>query len=150
MTTLTRRYHFSASHRLHSAELNALENEALYGKCNNPYGHGHNYVLAVTVAGEVDGSSGLICPIGKLDSLVRERVLDTFSHRNLNQDVKQFSRVVPTTENVALFAAELLQSNWESYWQNSRVWLHRIHIQETGRNEFEILISKDSELPVHV
>ncbi len=137
MTTMTRRYRFSASHRLHSPELNEVQNETLYGKCNNPFGHGHDYVLEVTVAGEIQEETGLICPLRTLDRLVQGKVLDVFSHRNLNRDVQQFSRLVPTTENMALVVVELLREDWETYL-GSRVKLHRIHIQETDRNGFEV------------
>ena len=149
MTTVTRRYPFSASHRLHSPELGPSENERLYGKCNNPFGHGHNYVLEVTVAGEVDETTGLICPVGKLDSLVEEEVLSRFSYRNLNQDIAQFSRMVPTTENLARVTAELLQQAWGTHWKDSGVKLHRIHIQETERNGFEVLIPASLRSPAH-
>lgn len=142
MTTLTRRYHFSASHRLHSPELSADQNERLYGKCNNPFGHGHNYALEVTVAGEVDERTGLICSLRKLDSLVEDAVLTRFSWRNLNEDVPQFSKLVPTTENLARVAAELLEQAWSSAWPDSRVHLYRIHIQETDRNGFELFMRK--------
>jgi 6-pyruvoyltetrahydropterin/6-carboxytetrahydropterin synthase len=149
MTALTRRYRFSASHRLHSAELDPSENERLYGKCNNPFGHGHNYVLAVTVTGGVDGATGLICSVEELDRLVEEEVLSRFSWRNLNQDIAQFSRMVPTTENLARVTAELLQQAWNSRWEDSGVKLHRIHIQETDRNGFEVLMSNSLRSPAH-
>lgn len=141
MTTLTRRYRFSASHRLHSPALSGSENERLYGKCNNPFGHGHNYALEVTVTGEVDQATGLICPVGGLDSLVEETILSRFSCRNLNEDVPEFSRMVPTTENLARVTAELLQEAWNARWTDSGVKLHRIHIQETDRNGFEVLMA---------
>lgn len=141
MTTLTRRYRFSASHRLHSPALGDSENERLYGKCNNPFGHGHNYALEVTVAGAVDQATGLICPVGTLDSLVEETILSRFSCRNLNEDIPEFSRMVPTTENLARVTAELLQDAWNARWTDSGVKLHRIHIQETDRNGFEVLMA---------
>ena len=149
MTTLTRRYRFSASHRLHSPELGASENERLYGKCNNPYGHGHNYVLEVTVAGEVDETTGLICPLGELDALVGEEILSRFSSRNLNEDIAEFSRMVPTTENLARVVAELLQRAWNARWKDSGVKLHRVHIQETERNGFEVLVATSLRPPAH-
>jgi 6-pyruvoyltetrahydropterin/6-carboxytetrahydropterin synthase len=149
MTTMTRRYRFSASHRLHSPELGPAENERLYGKCNNPYGHGHNYGLEVTVAGEVNETTGLICSVGNLDRLVEEEVLSRFSCRNLNEDVAQFSGTVPTTENLALVTAELLRQAWDSHWQESGVKLHRIHIQETERNGFEVLMANFLRPPNH-
>lgn len=148
MMTLTRRYRFSASHRLHSPELSEAQNENLYGKCNNPFGHGHDYILEVTAAGDPDECTGLICPLRTLDRLVQEKILDAFSHRNLNRDIPHFSRLVPTTENLTSVVAELLQQDWNSYL-GSRVKLHRIHIQETDRNGFEVLTANVSGSPVH-
>ena len=81
---LTRRYIFSASHRLHSDELSESENLATYGKCNNPYGHGHNYALEVTVSGQVNPQTGMVCNLVDLDDAVRREVLDRFDHENLN------------------------------------------------------------------
>ena len=81
---LTRRYIFSASHRLHAEELTADENRAVYGKCNNPHGHGHNYALEVTVSGQVDAATGMVCNLVDLDEAVRREVLDRFDHENLN------------------------------------------------------------------
>jgi len=148
MTTMTRRYRFSASHRLHSPEFSEAQNEGLYGKCNNPFGHGHDYVLEVTAAGEVDDRTGLLCPVKTLDSLVKEQILDVFSHRNLNLDLPQFSRLVPTTENMALVVTELLQEGWAKRL-GSRVKLHRIHIQETDRNGFDVLTTNGSGSESH-
>ena len=73
---LTRRCMFSASHRLHSEEMSEAENRATYGKCNNPFGHGHDYVLEITVCGEVNPATGLLLPIGQLDSFVKEKILN--------------------------------------------------------------------------
>jgi 6-pyruvoyltetrahydropterin/6-carboxytetrahydropterin synthase len=140
MMTITRLYRFSASHRLHSPVLSAAENSRLYGKCNSPFGHGHNYVLEVTAAGSMDRRTGLLLPISKLDSLIQETVLRRFAHRNINLDVPQFERLVPTTENLALVITDLLQQNWEAYLGDLAVRLHRIHIQETDRNGFEVLL----------
>src|SRR5271169_1078752 len=103
--TLTRRYHFAASHRLHSRELSPAENARLYGKCNNPYGHGHDYVLEVTVGGEIDRETGVLVPLKELDDLVEDQVLKLFHNRNINMDVPPFGELVPTTENVALIIA---------------------------------------------
>jgi 6-pyruvoyltetrahydropterin/6-carboxytetrahydropterin synthase len=141
VTTLTRRYRFSASHRLHSPELTAPENAELYGKCNNPFGHGHDYVLEVTAAGEVDPFTGLILPIAKLDSLAEKKVLELFASRNINLDVPQFANLVPTTENIALVIADLLEQHWNTYLGKTRARLERIRIQETDRNSFEVLLS---------
>lgn len=140
MTAITRRYHFAASHRLHSPALSTAENASLYGKCNNPFGHGHDYILEVTVAGELDAHSGLIVPVPRLDKLVDEKVLLLFAHRNINVDVPQFLRLVPTTENVALVIAGLLSESWDEYLGDTGARLARVHVQETDRNGFEVLI----------
>ena len=95
MFRVTRRYEFAASHRLHSSELSEDENRSLYGKCNNPYGHGHNYVVDVSVRGPRDLATGRAVDIGVLDGLVRREVLQPFDHRNLNREVAAFSSGVP-------------------------------------------------------
>lgn len=140
MTALTRRYHFSASHRLHSPALSAAENARIFGKCNNPFGHGHNYILAVTVAGLPNPASGLIVPLPALDRFVTDKVLRLFAHRNLNLDVPQFARLIPTSENMALVIADLLAEHWSAGFPQVR--LSGVHIQETDRNGFEILLSE--------
>src|SRR5271156_1597145 len=98
---LTRRYRFSASHRLHSEEMSAEENRATYGKCNNPYGHGHNYTLEVTVSGAVDQSTGMVCNLSDLDSFVEREVLSRYDLENLNT-LQEFAHLVPTTENLSV------------------------------------------------
>jgi 6-pyruvoyltetrahydropterin/6-carboxytetrahydropterin synthase len=142
MTTVTRLYRFSASHRLHSAELSDAENQRLYGKCNHPFGHGHDYVLAITAAGSVDSFTGRLLPVPTLDRLVEENVLRLFANRNLNLDVPQFATLVPTTENLALTIAALLEQHWAAHLPGSSARLWRVHIQETARNGFEVLIGK--------
>jgi 6-pyruvoyltetrahydropterin/6-carboxytetrahydropterin synthase len=138
MMSVTRRYHFSASHRLDSSELTPAENASLFGKCNNPFGHGHNYALEVTVSGDVDPETGCILPITKLDRLVEENILRAFAHRNLNIDVPEFARLVPTTENMALVVVETLQRNWPNYISENHARLARVYIKETERNSFEV------------
>jgi 6-pyruvoyltetrahydropterin/6-carboxytetrahydropterin synthase len=143
MITLTRRYHFSSSHRLHTAALSDSENVRLYGKCNNPFGHGHDYVLEVTVAGPVDEHTGLLLPIERLDKLAKAVILQRFAHRNMNLDVPEFRELAPTTENMARVIANLLAGSWHilSGSPLERVpRLHRIHLQETDRNGFEVLL----------
>ena len=100
MFRVTRRYQFSCSHRLHSAVLTEEENARVYGKCNNPYGHGHNYVLRITARGPAD-AAGQTVNIGALDGLVEREVLRPLVHRNLNVDVDWFGAAVPTSENLA-------------------------------------------------
>ena len=95
-----RRYRFAASHRLHSDALSDADNQRVYGKCNNPYGHGHNYVVEVRVSGPVDPATGMIVNLIDLDRFVQSEVLDVFDHKSLNEDVEAFRTLVPTTENV--------------------------------------------------
>jgi 6-pyruvoyltetrahydropterin/6-carboxytetrahydropterin synthase len=97
---VTRRYQFAASHRLHSGELSEEENRRLYGKCNNPHGHGHNYVVEVSVRGPLEGTTGRAVDIAVLDELVRREVVRPFDHRNLNREVPVFASVVPTSGSV--------------------------------------------------
>lgn len=139
MSTLTRRYRFSASHRLHSPLLSDEENQRLYCKCNNPHGHGHDYILEVTADGPIDPTSGLILSRAALDRLVGEKILRVFANRNLNLDLREFHSLVPTTENVALVVAQILSQNWNTYLPASSR-LRRVHLQETDRNGFELLL----------
>ena len=129
---LTRRYRFSASHRLDTPVLSPEENRRLYGKCNNPYGHGHNYVLDVTVEGRVD-TTGQVVDREALDRLVQEQVLRGVDHKDLNTDVPAFAESVPTTENLASIIEGLLVRRWELPAR-----LARIRISETDRNIFEL------------
>lgn len=131
---LTRRYRFSASHRLDTPALSAEQNSKLYGKCNNPYGHGHDYVLDVTVAGSPD-ESGQIVGRETLDTLVKERVLARFDHRNLNTDIAELTGVVATTENLAVTIEKTLADGWPL-----RARLDRVRISETERNIFELRV----------
>ena len=100
MIRMTRKYRFSASHRLDVPQLSPQENRELYGKCNNPFGHGHNYEIAVSVGGPLDPRSGRAVDPARLDGLVRREVLEPFEHRNLNEEVEAFRAVVPTSENL--------------------------------------------------
>jgi len=105
---LTRRYWFSASHRLHSESMSPEENRRTYGKCNNPHGHGHNYALEVTVSGPVDQATGMVCNLVDLDEFVRGHILERFGHENLNM-LAAFRQRVPTTENLCREICEILQ-----------------------------------------
>ncbi|MGA3202141.1 MAG: 6-carboxytetrahydropterin synthase [Bryobacteraceae bacterium] len=129
---LTRRYRFSASHRLDTPALTAEQNSKLYGKCNNPFGHGHDYVLDVTMAGSPD-ESGQIVSREALDTLVEERVLARFDHHNLNTDIAELTGVVPTTETLAVVIEKALADGWPL-----RARLDRVRISETERNIFEL------------
>src|ERR1700723_2472180 len=100
--TLHRRYTFAASHRLHSPQLSEDENWRAYGKCNNPYGHGHNYIVEVAVSGPVDPATGMIANLGALDAFVEQKVIEPFDHRYLNDEISEFRERVPTTENLCI------------------------------------------------
>ena len=127
---LSRRYVMSASHRLYSDAYSDEENRAVYGKCSNPYGHGHNYVLEVTVGGQVDPVTGMVCNLADLDGCVRQNVLDRFDHSNLNFD-EHFTAEVPTTENLCIAIYNLLADRF-SYAE-----LERVRVEETSNNFFE-------------
>jgi 6-pyruvoyltetrahydropterin/6-carboxytetrahydropterin synthase len=135
---VTQRYPFSAAHRLHSDVLGEDENWRVYGRCNNPYGHGHNYWLEVGVTGEVDPVSGLLPGRENLDELVEKEILARVAHRNLNIEVGELKGLVPTTENVAYVFAALLREAWPRYFDAEQVKLARIRVYETRNNVFEI------------
>jgi 6-pyruvoyltetrahydropterin/6-carboxytetrahydropterin synthase len=134
---VTRRYRFAASHRLHAPQLSDPENRQLYGKCNNPYGHGHNYEVEISARGPLDGS-GRAVDIGCLDELVAQQVLAPFAHRNLNQEIDSFARLVPTTENLAVEICRRLKDNWRTVFPGEWPKLERVRIAETARNIFEV------------
>jgi 6-pyruvoyltetrahydropterin/6-carboxytetrahydropterin synthase len=129
---LTRRYRFAASHRLNSSALSPEENARLYGKCNNPFGHGHDYVLDVTVEGQPD-ASGQLVNRESLDALVAGQVLARVDHRNLNCDVAELQGQVATTENLASAVEKMLQGGW-----TLPARLARVRVSETDRNTFEL------------
>jgi len=127
---LTRRYMFSASHRLHSDAMSDAENVATYGKCNNPYGHGHNYTLEVTVSGPVDESTGMVCNLVDLDGFVQREILERFDHQNLNT-LTEFAGAVPTTENLCMAVYDILQRGFRP------AHLEKVRFEETLMNSFE-------------
>jgi 6-pyruvoyltetrahydropterin/6-carboxytetrahydropterin synthase len=127
---LNRRYWFSASHRLHSDSMSVEDNRRVYGKCNNPHGHGHNYTLEITVAGKVDAKTGMVCNLADLDNFVAAKILQRFSHENLNT-LEEFQSVVPTTENLCKEIYRILEEGF----QPARV--EKIRMEETMLNSFE-------------
>lgn len=137
MTRVTRRYRFSASHRLHSDRFTERENAELYGKCNNPFGHGHDYILDVTTRGPVDPVSGQAIHIQTLDALVRARVLADMDHKYLNADAPEFSGLVPTSENIIRVIEDRLKAGWLEAFPGVWPRLENIRLQETRRNRFE-------------
>ena len=126
---LSRRYRFSASHRLHSEQMSEEQNRATYGKCNNPYGHGHNYVVEVTVSGHVD-ENGMICNLVDLDDCVQREVVTKFDLENLNMRA-EFANTVPTTENLCIVIYDILKREFR------QAHLERVRLEETMMNAFE-------------
>jgi len=127
---LGRRYHFAASHRLHSPQLSEEENCRIYGKCNNPYDHGHNYTVEVRLSGQIDPATGMISNLADLDEFVNERVIEPFDHRSLNEEVPAFRNVVPTTEILCIEIFQRLQSF-------PYAKLEAVRVVETSNNSFE-------------
>jgi len=128
---LSRRYHFSASHRLHTEKYDEARNRDVYGKCNNPHGHGHNYSVTVTFSGQVDPQTGMVCNLGDLDMFARQRVLEQFDHTNLNT-LSLFENRVSTTENLSI---EL----YRIFAEFKLAQLEQIHVEETSNNSFDWL-----------
>lgn len=135
---LTRRYAFSASHRLHSPGLTDEQNREVYGKCNNPWGHGHNYEIEVTVRGEVDPNTGRVVDIRVLDGLAEQRIVASLHLRNLNEEVAAFRSAVPTTENLTLEVERRLRTAWPEVFPDGKPSLDAVRIRETERNICEI------------
>jgi len=130
MIQVTRRYGFSASHRLHAASLGEEENQRLYGKCNNPFGHGHNYTVEIRVSGKVDPATGMISNLVDLDAFVNERVIEPFDHHYLNEDVPAFEDSVPTTEVLCIEIFNRLKT-----FPHAK--LEAVRVVETSNNSFE-------------
>jgi 6-pyruvoyltetrahydropterin/6-carboxytetrahydropterin synthase len=126
---LSRRYRVSASHRLHSEAYSVEENRAVYGKCNNPHGHGHNYAVEVTLGGPVNAGTGMVCDLGELDEFARTHLLQRFDGMNLNT-LEEFHKLVPTTEN---FTREI----YRTFQGFTGAKVVRVRIEETGNNSFE-------------
>ena len=139
MFRVTRRYAFAASHRLHTPRLSEEENRRIYGKCNHPYGHGHNYVLEVSARGPLDERTGSAVDVPVLDDLVEREVLAAFGNRNLNQEVAEFGgKVVPTSENLGVEICRRLKRHWHEAFPEGQPVLEKVRIAETARNIFEI------------
>jgi len=126
---LSRRYHFSASHRLHTGAYDSAKNQTVFGKCNNPHGHGHNYTVQVTLSGQVDPATGMVCNLAELDAFAQTNLIDRFDHTNLNT-LDCFANKVSTTENLSIEIYRIFQSFTAAH-------LERIHIEETSNNSFD-------------
>lgn len=127
---LSRRYRISASHRLSSPAFSAEENRSIYGKCYNPHGHGHNYMIEITVSGQVNQTTGMVCNLADLDACVQKEVIERFDHTNLNV-AECFSSQVPTTENLVRTIYGLIADRFDG------ASLERVRIEETSNNFFE-------------
>ena len=138
MISLTRAYYFSASHRLHVPQFSEQQNQDLFGKCNNPHGHGHNYCVEISVIGEIDSSTGRVVDLRALDLLVNDRIVSHFDHKYINQDLPEFTTRVATTEVLGEVIEERLMAAWPKEFPK----LEKVGIQETLRNRFTIPASK--------
>jgi 6-pyruvoyltetrahydropterin/6-carboxytetrahydropterin synthase len=128
---ITRRYGFSAAHRLHSPHLSEAENREVFRDCNNPNGHGHNYTLEVTVRGEVDPATGLAANHAHLDDAVRTEIVDRYHYRHLNDDLPEFAETVTTSENIVRTIWNILEKRL------GEGVLYRVRLAETRDNSFE-------------
>ncbi len=133
-TYLTIRTHFAAAHRLARQELSQEENEKIYGKCARPNGHGHNYLVDITVRGMIDNRTGMLCNLSSLQSLVDDLIVETFDHTFLNKDIPYFRNCVPTAENIALHIADRLTNPISAIGAS----LHKIRLQESPNNAAEV------------
>ena len=130
MVLLTRKIEFAASHLYNNPALSPEENRRIFGKCNNPHGHGHNYTLEVTVSGPVDPATGMVCNLVDLDGFVEREVLSRFHLENLNT-LQEFTQLVPTTENLSIEIFEILQRGFH------QAHLETVRLEETMMNSFE-------------
>ena len=131
---LTVQTHFNAAHRLAKDEISLSENKKIYGKCARVNGHGHNYFLDVTVRGQIDSRTGMICDLPSLQSLIDDLVVEPLDHTFLNKDIEYFKTCVPTCENIALYISDILNSPIKNIGAN----LHKVRLQESPNNAAEI------------
>jgi len=133
MIYITRKFHFSASHKLHNPKLSEDDNIKRYGKCANPNGHGHNYILDVTIAGEIDEGLGYVMDLSEVKEIVNREVIDKVDHKNLNMDVDFMKNVLPSTENIVIKFWEQVVEKLKR--PNCRLYLMRL--EETLNNSVE-------------
>ncbi len=135
---ITRKFHFSASHRVYNPALSDEENFRIYGKCSNPNGHGHNYVMDITVAGEVNAETGFVMDLSEIKLLVEKEIIDKVDHKNLNVDVDFMNGILPSTENIAVKFWEQIESKINAPGRK----LYSIMLQETINNSVTYLGKK--------
>ncbi len=126
---LSRRYHFSAAHRLHTEAYDVARNQMVFGKCNNPHGHGHNYTVQVTLSGPIDPVTGMVVNLADLDAFARTHLIDRFDHTNLNL-LPCFENTVSTTENLSIEVHRIFE-------QFPLAHLEQVHVEETSNNSFD-------------
>jgi 6-pyruvoyltetrahydropterin/6-carboxytetrahydropterin synthase len=129
---VTRKEHFNSAHRLHNPMWSDEKNKYIFGKCNNPNFHGHNYELEVTVIGDIDKETGYVIDTKYLSDLIKTHVLEKFDHKNLNLDVEEFIHLNPTAENIALVIYTILKPLIGDYYEL------KIKLYETPRNFVEL------------
>ncbi len=135
----TRRYRFSASHRLHAPGMSNEQNAEVYGKCNNRFGHGHNYAVEITVAGPVDAETGFVVDMVQMDAFARREIVDRFDETHLNADPVFMGDCVPSTENLAYEIERVFKAEMPKLDATGRLRLTRVRIEETGNNSFELM-----------
>ena len=126
-----RKEHFNAAHRLHNSKFSEEKNDAVFGKCNNPNFHGHNYELIVKITGEPDAETGYVIDLKLLSDLIKEKVLKRFDHKNLNLDVEEFKTLNPTAENIAIVIYNILRPEISNQLEL------KVRLYETERNFVE-------------
>lgn len=142
----TRRYRLSASHRLHAPSLTERQNRDTYGKCNNPFGHGHNYFVEITVAGPIDPETGFVVDLPKLDALAQRELLDRFDGMHLNADDAFATDFVPSTENLSVEVERVFRMAVPLLDASGHLHLYGIRIEETGNNSFDLPSKPESTL----
>ena len=147
VVNFTRRYRFSASHRLNAPSLTAEQNRAAFGKCNNPHGHGHNYYVEVCVRGPVDHVTGFVVDLPKLDALAQRELLDRFDEQHVNADPLFATDFVPSTENLLTEVERVFREAVPALDPTGRLRLLNLRIEETGNNAFDM--RADEPAPAH-
>ncbi len=137
---LSRRWQIAVSHRLHAEDFSAARNVAVYGKCNNPHGHGHNYTIEVTMMGSVDSVTGMVTNLADLDRFAAVELIERFDHQNLNT-LAEFQAMVPTTENFAGVIEQIFR-------RYPLATLERVHVEETANNSFDVLTEAGTRAPM--
>ncbi|NMW20762.1 MAG: 6-carboxytetrahydropterin synthase [Chlorobiaceae bacterium] len=135
---VSRKIEFNAAHRLFNNDLSELENVEIYGKCSNKHGHGHNYLLDITISGLVDHDTGFLFDLKELKTILEEEIINRFDHKHLNHDVPELQECVPTTEVLAVLIWDILEERLRNI-NNRELALHEVKIYETGKNAVRYL-----------